>query len=149
MASGTSKDKLCTRKFDLPYGVGEWFRPLDASSSSVLYDESVIHGSVVSPEGDVPRPQVYAGSGGLEWPPTSVDLVRIVSEQRQMCGVTPRWNAGRDCVHLTRDAAPRDFIHVWFSRGFERRAISKRRDWTIRHAVADEQDCLQVQPLQR
>jgi hypothetical protein len=61
-----------------------------------------------------------------------------------MCGVASRRNARRNGVHLTRDAAPRDLIHVWFSRGFERRAISKRRDWTIRHAVADEQDGLQV-----
>src|SRR3989442_121854 len=101
----------------------------------------VIDGREFPSDRDVPGLEVDADAGGLERSAARVDLVRIVSEEREVARVAPRRDAGRDRIDQSIHAVRREPIEVRLRGRLEGRLVPEFGERSIPQAVEnDEQD---------
>src|SRR5207245_10938981 len=95
----------------------------------------------IASERDVPRLEVDADAGGLERSAARVDLVRIVSEEREVARVAARRDPGCDRIDESIHAIRREPIEVRLRGRLERCLVPEFGERSIPSAVEnDEQD---------
>ena len=94
-------------------GLRQFVRPFaDPAGPAVRQFHLLVDRREVPSERDVPGLQVDADAGGLERAAARVDLVRIVTEEREVARVAPRRDAGCDRIDESIHAVRSEPIEV-------------------------------------
>src|SRR5439155_8962963 len=86
--------------------------------------------------------EVDAHARGFEGPPTRVDLVGIVSEEREVARVAARGDPRRDRIDEPIHAVRREPVQVRLRRGLERRLVAELDERSVPQAIENHEEGL-------
>ena len=104
---------------------------------------AILNTNEVAAHSDIGRFQLDAHARGLDYAPTLVDLVWIVTHDHEIGDLAARRHVVLDRDELAAATFARDAIHRRLARDLQRGLVAQFRYRKIGHAVAEEDDVLE------